>query len=176
MAKERQETLATGGGQPAARNPMLDIAEFVELLEVSRFSAVGRPAAYDADDIRQITHAAYGNDEPFDINSMAVVVARNEDVTSSDGDFLGFDNILESPLLEEYLEEDEAPSASAEEEAAAQPEAARAVEPVPSTSTAAATANHHACRRQQTTAVHTDWQIRAIGKSKVEQIQWGFAA
>lgn len=68
MAKERQQTLATGGGQPAARNPILDIAEFVELLEVIKFSAVGRPAAYDADDIRQITYAAYDNDQPFDIN------------------------------------------------------------------------------------------------------------
>lgn len=60
---------------------------------------------------------------------MAVVVASNEDVISSDGDFHGFSDVLESPLLAEYVvEEDEAQtstSAKAMAEAEApQPEAA----------------------------------------------------
>lgn len=49
LAKERQQAMATGGDQASARNPMLDVPEFVELLEIIRFSATGRQALYDND-------------------------------------------------------------------------------------------------------------------------------
>lgn len=99
VAKERQQTMATGGGQAPARNPILDVPEFVELLEIIRFSATGRPAAYDADDLQ---HTSTNESDSMPIDSMPIIyVASNEEVITSEcgDDFNGFP--LESPIFEE---------------------------------------------------------------------------
>lgn len=95
IAKERQQTMATGGGQPVTPNPILAVPEFMELIEYIRFSACGRPPQYDND------CKAPDEEQLYDIDGMEVEVLDDggDGYDGVEEDFKGFDDAPRSPLM-----------------------------------------------------------------------------